>query len=152
MLFALFIYIFWKAQRNNKLDWVDVITKDGRIVSLTKILQLIGGVIGTWIVVQLTLDKNLTWEIFLIFLAYVASIEGFSKFVQAKYGPYGDGNRQAPTNSLDFGNTYGREGYASPPVRTTPVAKPAEINLNDQAADLQTRQLSGGARAQLDEL
>ena len=93
-LLGLFFFLMWKAQRNRRLDWVDIITKDGRVVSLTKVLQLIGGIVGTWIVVQMTLVNEMSWEILMVYLAYVASIEGFSKFVQAKYGPiqsHGDG-------------------------------------------------------------
>jgi hypothetical protein len=93
-LLGLFFFLMWKAQRNKRLDWVDIITKDGRTVSLTKVLQLIGGIVGTWIVVQMTLVNEMSWEILMVYLAYVASIEGYSKFVQAKYGPIqsqGDG-------------------------------------------------------------
>ena len=87
MMLASLVFLLVKAQRNRRLDWVDMITKDGRVISLTKILQLIGGIVGTWIVLTLTMAGQMTWEILGIYLTYVASIEGFSKFMQAKYGP-----------------------------------------------------------------
>lgn len=116
-LFSFFLYLLFKAQKDKRLDWVDIITKDGQRVSLTKILNLIGGIIATWIVVQLALDGNLDWEIFVAYLTYVASIEGFSKFVQAKYNRHGSGrpggNNYGGYDSYgahypDFGSGYGR--------------------------------------------
>lgn len=82
----LFFYGMWTAHRNKNLIWTDLITRDGQTVSTTKILQLVGGVVGTWIVVQVTLGGSLTWDIFAIYLAYVASVDGFSKLLIAKYG------------------------------------------------------------------
>lgn len=141
MLFGLFGYVFYKAQRNNKLDWVDIITKDGRIVSLTKILQLVGGVIATWVVVQVTIAGNLTWDILAIYLAYVASIEGFSKFIQAKYGPYGE--------SANRGSNFG--GFSEYQGDLQPPRAPAHINKEEQEIDLTDRLVAGGAKARLDD-
>ena len=84
-LFMLIMFIFWRIQAQSKLDFADMITKDGRTVSLTKMLQLIGGVTATWIMVKLTLTGGLTETILGIYLAYVGCIEGYSKFVAAKY-------------------------------------------------------------------
>jgi hypothetical protein len=85
-LFLLIMFVFWRIQAQSKLDFADMITKDGRTVSLTKMLQLIGGVTATWIMVKLTLTGGLTEAILGIYLAYVGCIEGYSKFVAAKYG------------------------------------------------------------------
>ena len=81
-----FLVAVYRAQKANRFDWMDMITRDGTKVSATKMLQLVGGVVGTWIVVKLTLQGNLDWDIFAIYLSYVASIDGFSKFITAKYG------------------------------------------------------------------
>ena len=79
------LYLFWRIQADDKLDFADLITANGKSVSLTKVLQLVGGVTGTWVVIKLALANTITGEIFMIYLAYVASIEGFSKFITAKY-------------------------------------------------------------------
>lgn len=82
VLLIIFIYAIWKSP----LNWTDMITRDGNKISATKILQLVGGVVGTWIMIQATLGGTLTWDLFGIYLTYVASIDGFSKFMLAKYG------------------------------------------------------------------
>lgn len=83
------ILMFWmyKAHRSQKLDWSELVTaKNGNKVSLTKFLQLVGGVTGTWIVIYTTLHNKLTYDILLVYLTYVGAIDGWSKFVSAKYG------------------------------------------------------------------
>ena len=79
------LVLFWRIQRSDKLDFADLITKDGRSVSLTKVLQLIGGMTATWIMIKLTLTGGLTEALFGLYLTYVGAIEGYSKFVAAKY-------------------------------------------------------------------
>lgn len=80
------LFLFWRIQKSEKLDFSDMLTKDGRTVSLTKILQLVGGITATWIMIKLTLTGGLTETIFGLYLAYVGGVEGYSKFVSAKYG------------------------------------------------------------------
>lgn len=80
------LFMFWRIQRSEKLDFADMITKNGRAVSLTKVLQLIGGLTSTWIMIKLTLTNSLTEPLFGLYLTYVGAIEGYSKFVAAKYG------------------------------------------------------------------
>jgi hypothetical protein len=80
------LFLFWRIQRTNKLDFADMITKDGKTASLTKVLQLIGGLTATWIMIKLTLTGTLTESLFGLYLTYVGAIEGYSKFVAAKYG------------------------------------------------------------------
>jgi hypothetical protein len=77
------IFLFGLARElyKNNLEWSYLITRDGKRVSATKILQLVGGFTGTWIVIRLTLGGTITWDMFMIYLTYVASVEGFSKFV-----------------------------------------------------------------------
>jgi uncharacterized membrane protein YeaQ/YmgE (transglycosylase-associated protein family) len=83
---ALLMILFWRIQSSEKLDFADMITKDGRAVSLTKVLQLIGGITSTWIMIKLTLTGGLTEALFGLYLTYVGAIEGYSKYVSAKYG------------------------------------------------------------------
>lgn len=85
VIFFGILIMLWRIQRDEKLDMADLITKDGRAMSLTKVLQLIGGITGTWVIVKLTLTGGLTEAIFGLYLTYVGAIEGYSKFVAAKY-------------------------------------------------------------------
>lgn len=80
------LFLFYRIQKSQKLDFTDMITKDGKSVSLTKVLQLIGGLTSTWIMIKLTLTGGLTEALFGLYLTYVGAIEGYSKFVSAKYG------------------------------------------------------------------
>jgi hypothetical protein len=96
VVIILFLYALWKEQRSKRLDWLDMLTRDGTKVSTTKILQLIGGVVGTWIIIQITLQDKLTWDLFAIYLTYVASIDGYSKFIMAKYGVSGSDDSKIP--------------------------------------------------------
>lgn len=94
LMFASFIFMFWKAQAQNKLNWIDLIRKPGSdVISLTKLIQLFGGMVATWIMVKLTMDNKVTWDLFAIYLAYVGSVEGYSKFVSAKYGMPSKGSK-----------------------------------------------------------
>lgn len=85
LVLAGLLYLFYRIQRLEKLDFADLITKDGRSVSLTKVLQLIGGITATWIMIKLTLSGTLTEALFGLYLTYVGAIEGYSKYVSAKY-------------------------------------------------------------------
>lgn len=94
------LFLFYRIQASQKLDFADMITKDGKSVSLTKVLQLVGGITSTWIMVKLTLTGGLTEALFGLYLTYVGAIEGYSKYVAAKYG-YKEGSVKdvaAPTD------------------------------------------------------
>ena len=44
LIFIVSIIVYlWKIQSSGKLDFADMFTKDGKSVSLTKVLQFIGG-------------------------------------------------------------------------------------------------------------
>jgi hypothetical protein len=88
------LFLFWRIQRTEKLDFADMITKDGRSVSLTKVLQLIGGLTATWIMIKLTLTSGINEMILGVYLAYVGGVEGYSKFIAAKYNYKETGVRQ----------------------------------------------------------
>jgi hypothetical protein len=84
-LICVMIYAIWKIQSSSRLDFADMITFDGKKVSLTKFLQLIGGLASTWFIVKTGLNGTLSEGIFGIYLTFIASIEGFAKFMSAKY-------------------------------------------------------------------
>lgn len=91
VLFGIFLWALYRAHKAGNVDWLDMITnvdqQTGDVkVSTTKVLQLVGGLTGTFIVIKLTLQNSINWDIFAIYLSYVASIDGFSKFMLAKYG------------------------------------------------------------------
>ncbi len=87
IMFMSFGVMFWRAQAKGQLNWVDMLKKPHSThISLTKLIQLVGGVVATWIMVKLTINDKITWDLMAIYLAYVASVEGFSKFITAKYG------------------------------------------------------------------
>lgn len=91
LVIAGLLWLFYRIQATDKLDFADLITKNGTSVSLTKVLQLIGGLTATWIMIKLTISGGLTEALFGLYLAYVAGIEGYSKFVAAKYN-YDEGS------------------------------------------------------------
>ncbi len=119
IIIVLLIIIAWAMIRankdpNNEFEWSHLVTdvdqSTGRTkASATKILQLVGGAVGTFIVIKLTLQNNISFDIFGIYLAYVASIDGFSKFMTARYGVRRDDQQ------LGGGQYYGGGGnYNSP--------------------------------------
>lgn len=91
------LLFLWNVQRSQKLDLTDMITKNGKSVSLTKVLQLIGGITATWVIMNLTMNNTLTESIFGLYLVYIGGVEGYSKFVAAKYN-YEEGSVTKQTN------------------------------------------------------
>lgn len=86
-MFLSFIVMFWRAQAQSKLNWIDLIRKPGSsVISLTKLIQLLGAMVATWIMVKMAMSDKISWDILATYLAYVGSVEGYSKFVSAKYG------------------------------------------------------------------
>ena len=79
------VYFIYRTQKSEKLDFADMLTADGRKVSTSKILQLLGGLSSTWFILKTGLAGTLSPEIFGIYLVYVGGVEGFSKFMMAKY-------------------------------------------------------------------
>lgn len=93
LLLLFLFYGLWRLgnREDSSFDWEDLICNTDivtgkKTASVTKILQLTGGVAATFVVVKLTLTNSLTWDIFVTYLAYVASIDGFSKYLMARYG------------------------------------------------------------------
>ncbi len=91
------LYLIWNEHREGKLNWSDLITSKGtNRVSLTKFLQLVGGMVSTWVIMYHTLHNVLSTEMFFTYLAYVGAIEGWSKFVSAKYNFQASEKKQEP--------------------------------------------------------
>jgi hypothetical protein len=70
---------------NQKFHWIDLISAPDGTASLTRILQLAAGITGTWVIIQSTIGKWLTVELFLVYLGAMGISEGYTKFLNAKY-------------------------------------------------------------------
>jgi hypothetical protein len=86
-----FLFALYRAHKANNINWLDAVTaidqtSGARELSIAKIIQIVGGVTATFIVIKLSLQNTITPEIFLMYLAYTAAIDGFTKFMLAKYG------------------------------------------------------------------
>ena len=80
------IIIIYQAHYLDAVNWADLITTKGtNNVSLTKCLQLLGGITGTWVIVYITLHDKLTYDLLLVYLTYVGAIDGWSKYVSARF-------------------------------------------------------------------
>lgn len=95
------LWLFYRIQKSAKLDFTDLITKDGKSVSLTKVLQLVGGITATWVIIKLTSAGSLTEAVFGLYLTYVGAIEGYSKYVAARYGYSEKSVKEAQTTTDD---------------------------------------------------
>jgi len=84
-LIVTLFYMFYTIQKSERLDFADMFTKDGRKVSATKVMQFIAGIATTWFIIKTGLQGTLSVEMLAVYLAFMASVEGFSKFVSAKY-------------------------------------------------------------------
>lgn len=80
---------------NAPFSWVhllaDPVTNKG---SLSKVLQLIGGITGTFIVILQATQKILSAEMFMIYLGALGVSEAFSKWASLKYS---QNNTETPT-------------------------------------------------------
>jgi hypothetical protein len=86
VVFLLFL-LLWQAGRRG-LSCLDLVTDKGSgKMSLAKVLNVVGGVGGTWVVLRMAMDKTLTAEIFFTWLLYCASIHVFSTYFGAKFKP-----------------------------------------------------------------
>lgn len=93
IVFVCLVIVFYNASKKGDLDWRDLVTRtNSNKVSLSKILQLLGGITATWVIVKITIAGNgsgLSWEIFTAYLAYVGSVEAYSKHIAFKQNALG---------------------------------------------------------------
>lgn len=136
------ITTFFRLQVSKKMDFADMLTMDGRKVSLTKVLQLVGGLSATWVIIKMAAVGTLSSELFGIYLTYVGAIEGFSKFMSAKYGytetsvKDGGGTTTAPQStvqdSLQQASQQAGDAESS--------AQAARVTVLNASADLKTKE------------
>ena len=153
LIFTVFLIAIYRAQRAHRFDWMDMITRDGTKISATKILQLVGGIVGTFIVIKLTLQGQLDWDIFAIYLGYVASIDGFSKLVMAKYGArHSDdsavGTWEYERRGRGRDRYVGSSGYNDRDYDRAPSKQ--RPKKNDSPEDFAEFEVNGGAKADID--
>ena len=142
VIFTVFLIAIYRAQRAHRFDWMDMITRDGTKISATKILQLVGGIVVTFIVIKLTLQGQLDWDIFAIYLGYVASIDGFSD--------------DSAVGTREYDRHRGRDRYIGSSgyrdfdeaPRSRSKQKPVK---NDSPEDFAEFEVNGGAKAGFDD-
>ena len=81
-----FIFVLWKTSKDdsNTFHWIDLISGPDGKASLTRILQFAAGITATWVIIQATIGKWLTVDIFAVYLAAMGISEGFTKWIQSK--------------------------------------------------------------------
>ena len=86
ILIMMFMVVLWNFSKDpkTKFHWIDLISNPDGSASLTRLLQLAAGITGTWVIIQSTIGKWLTVEIFTVYLAAMGISEGFTKWIQAK--------------------------------------------------------------------
>lgn len=90
-VFGLLLAALWS--RRGQVDCIDLITSpDGRL-SRTAIGQSFGILVAIWAPVWTTLDGKLQPEVLFISLSYLGLVEGYAKWLRARYGSAnGNGN------------------------------------------------------------
>ena len=99
-VFGLLLAIMWS--RRGQIDCLDLITSpDGRL-SRTAIGQTFGILVAIWAPVYTTISGKLEPEVLAIALAYLGLVEGYAKYLRAKFGPSSNGG--GTTNPPNGGN------------------------------------------------
>ena len=97
LLALMFLVLLYFAHKHEALDWTDILRSAGsNKVSLTKLLQLLGGVTATWMMVYMTIKGTVSSSFFFTYLAYVGAINGWSKFVAMRFGANKSDSAPAP--------------------------------------------------------
>lgn len=84
-----FAYMFYNATRRaeKSLDWTDLVTDKGtNNVSITRLSQLIGLIVGTWVIITLTMSGSITYDVYGMYLSFIIGGSGWSNYLKAKYG------------------------------------------------------------------
>lgn len=145
LLAFVFVFLAYQTNKTERLNWADMLTVDGpgNRVSLTKVLQLVGGVVGTWFIIQTTIANGMNSDYFMIYLAYVGAIEGWSKFVAMRYGGLnGNDNGYRPGYGGGYGGYGG--GYGRPPYQ-----RPNQRVGNDGLGDVSDDELDAAMDQQV---
>lgn len=86
-IFLKSLYVFKQNCFKNKLNWSDLVRAKGtNNVSLTKLMQLVGFITATGIIIALTIQQKISWDMFALYLSYTGGSEAYSKYLSAKHG------------------------------------------------------------------
>lgn len=87
LIIGIFIILYFAAKdKRNCFDWTDlVIDPITNKASLTKFLQLLGGITGTFTILWYSIKVALDTEMLAVYLASLGVSEGFSRWVSLKY-------------------------------------------------------------------
>ena len=138
-----FSFLAWQTNKTQRLNWTDILTEDGpsNRVSLTKMLQLVGSVVATWLIVYITVHNKMSVDYLMVYLAYVGAIEGWRNFVATRWGGLSGGNNQG-----GFGGYGGYNNGYRPPTPNAPPAAPVP-GSTDADLDAAMEQVTGSKAA-----
>lgn len=93
------VVAFQRAQEQNHVTWTDMIVTPGTgKLSLAKAGQLVGIIVSSWIVIVMADRNQLGGEIFGMWLAFLLGGAGWSTYLKAKNGLYGNPDRIGSTS------------------------------------------------------
>lgn len=99
-------YLVFKAshREENAIDWVDFITdpRNGNL-SLSKLGHLTGIVISSWVIVSMSDDGKMTFDIFGLYLAFAGGTAGWSSYLKAKFPGANSQSAQVDDSADDDG-------------------------------------------------
>lgn len=87
LVLLLLLYGLYKNNTDEKCpwEWWHLVSDRQGKGSLTRVLQLLGGITATFVIVYQTLNTTVTTELFAVYLAALGVSEGFSKWLQHRY-------------------------------------------------------------------
>lgn len=87
LLLAIIIALYLaNRDPDNSWHWLHLIQDNTGKSSLSKFLQFLGGITGTFVIIFQVAKNSLSVEMFSVYLFALGVSEAFSKFVSAKYG------------------------------------------------------------------
>ena len=81
------LYLFVRLNRTDSGFKIEqaFLDEQGR-ASISRVLNAVGGLTATWVIVAQQLSSRLSWEVFTAYLAYMAGVYGLNKFAEARAG------------------------------------------------------------------
>lgn len=126
---AFLFYQLYLAQKKYDINWVDMVARDGKM-SLSKLLQLTGGLVATWVIIYLTLHDKMSTDFLFTYLAYVGAVEGWSKFVSVKWGAAAQGGTATRISEKIDGELHTEETAEEPKKKPdSPPPIPPDLSI-----------------------
>lgn len=110
-LIILLFTIYGLYQKNHDVhdiwEWKQLVSEADGKASQTKLMQLIGSITGTFIVIYQTLKNDLSGEIFIAYLAALGLSAGFSRWLNKQPNSrYSDDNRYYRNRQENYQDDY----------------------------------------------